>query len=200
MARRAPDPPAPNRYQLVRCSHLFASSVREALEEQPLRRATPLPLTLSQFHLLKLIARNGRHQVGQVADFLGVSAPAATRNVDKLERLGLLARVPSQGDRRATLLAVSPKARRLVRDYERAKRERLAPVLASFQPEEIHQLSALLERFAVALYSRERNADGACLRCAAYLDAQCPIARARGHCPYREPEAARGARAEGDRA
>lgn len=187
-----------NRFRLVRSTHLFASSVREALEEEPLRRVTPFPLTLSHVHLLKLVARRGRHQVGQVAHFLGVSPPAATRNVDKLERLGLLSRLPRQGDRRATLVAVSPKARRLVRDYERAKRERLAPVLATFAPEEVRQFAGLLERFAVALFTPDARGDRVCLRCGAYLDAGCPIARVRGGCPY--PDAAAAPRRDGGRA
>lgn len=195
MARR----PA-NRFRLVRGTHLFASTVREALEEEPLRRVTPFPLTLSQLHLLKLMARRGRHQVGQVAHFLGVSAPAATRNVDKLERLGLLSRLPRQGDRRATLLAVSPKARRLVRDYERAKRERLAPVLATFPPEDIRQFSGLLERFAVALFTPGARGDRVCLRCSAYLDAECPIALVRGGCPYQDAEGAAAPCSNGGRA
>ncbi len=50
---------------------------------------------------------NGRHQAGELAEFLGVSAPAATKNIDKLERFGLVVRSPSKGDRRATQLSAS---------------------------------------------------------------------------------------------
>lgn len=177
---------APSRFRLVRCAHIFASTVREVLEERTLRQVTSLPLTVSQFHLLKLITLDGRHQVGEVADFLGVSAPAATKNVDKLERFGLLVRVPSTGDRRATLLAVSSKGRRLVGEYERAKRARLDPVVAGFEPDELRALSGLLERFSVSLLRQEPPGDGACLRCAANVDSHCPVAEVRGGCPYRE--------------
>jgi DNA-binding MarR family transcriptional regulator len=170
--------------RLVRYSHIFASAVREVLEMKLLRDVCPTPLTLSQFQLLKLMSTNGHHQVGEVADFLGVSPPAATKNIDKLERLGLVIRSPSKGDRRATLLTVSPKGRRLVRKYEEAKSARLSPVLERFQPEEIEQFSRLLERFSVSLLDVEPSGPSFCLRCAAYVEEGCPVGQILGGCPY----------------
>ncbi len=171
-------------FRLVRHSHIFAAAVREVLETSLLREVTSLPLTLAQFHVLKLMANNGEHEVGQVADFLGVSAPAATKNIDKLERFGLVTRSPSPSDRRATLLSISAKTRRLVRRYEEMKRARLAPVLTEFTPAEVERLSGLLERFAVSLLKRGDSGNGCCLRCAAYIEEGCPVGRLRGGCPY----------------
>jgi DNA-binding MarR family transcriptional regulator len=173
-------------FRVLRSSHIFASAVREVLEQKLVQEVSPVPLTLSQFHLLRLMHLNGRHQVGQVADFLGVSPPAATKNIDKLEALGLLVRTPSIGDRRARLLSVSPKGRRLVRRYDELSCKRLAPVLAKFDPEELEQLAGLLERFSLSLLEEEMtgDGDGVCLRCAAYIQSGCPIGRLRGGCPY----------------
>jgi DNA-binding MarR family transcriptional regulator len=173
--------------RLLRYSHIFASAVKELLESRLVRDICPEPLTVSQFHLLKLMSFNGQHQVGQVADFLGVSPPAATKNVDKLERLGLVIRERSTGDRRATLLSVSPKGRRLVSEYEVLKAARLYPVLESFTSEEVDQLSQLLERFSVTLYRMEgQDGVGFCLRCSAYLESNCPVGTVRGGCPYQK--------------
>ena len=114
----------------------FSAVVQEILELKLLREVSPDPLSLSQFHLLKLISLNGQHQVGQVADFLGVSAPAASKNIDKLERLGLVAREQCKGDRRAILLASSRRGRQLVEAVRGAEgRQRLMPVLDSFSTE-----------------------------------------------------------------
>jgi DNA-binding MarR family transcriptional regulator len=192
--------PGNGNLQLLRSSHIFASAVREVLELKLVREASPVPLTLSQFHLLKLMHLNGRHQVGQVADFLGVSSPAATKNIDKLEAHGLVVRAPSKGDRRATLLSVSPKGRRLVRRYEALKAQRLAPVLAKFQPRELEQLTDLLERFSLSLLEKELagEGDGVCLRCDAYVQAGCSVGRLRGGCPYQTARRARAARARPD--
>jgi DNA-binding MarR family transcriptional regulator len=171
-------------FRFLRSTHIFSSAVREILETKLLREVTPLPLTLSQLYLLKLMSSNGQHQVGQVADFLGVSAPAATKNVDKLERLKLLVRSPSTGDRRATLLSLSSRGRELVHDYEELKAARLLPLLKSFTQTEVEQLSELMERFSVALLRFGGSENDPCLRCAAYIDAGCPVGQIRGGCPY----------------
>ena len=186
--------------RFLRYSHIFASAVREIIELKYLREATSCHLTLLQFNLLKLISLNGRHQVGEIAHFLGVSPPAATKNIDKLERLGLVVRTPSTGDRRATLLSSSPKGRRLVRKYEAVQEARLAPVLKNFEDQEIDRLAQLLERFSVSLLQAEqgdRSGQGGhrfCLRCAAYIEPECPVGHIRGGCPYQQTSEGRRGR------
>jgi DNA-binding MarR family transcriptional regulator len=173
-------------FDLVRYSHIFASAVRDLLELKVLREATADPLTLPQFHLLKLISLNGSHQVGEVAQFLGVSPPAATKNIDKLEGLGLVARSPSTDDRRATLLASSRKGRALVKRYETLKEKRLEPVLDGFSEKELDQMTQLLERFSLRLISQEDTGEGLCMRCSAYYDEACPVNHLRNGCPYQK--------------
>ena len=173
-----------NRFNLLRYSHIFASLVHEVLEVKFLQEVCPYPLTLSQFHLLKVITLNGRHQIGEMASVLGVSAPAITKNIDKLERHGLIVRSPSKKDRRATWLSPSAKGRRLVHKYEDLKAARLAPILEDFNPQEIEQLTELLKRFSLRLIQQEDTDGGLCLRCAAYCEESCPIGMRRGGCPY----------------
>ena len=171
-------------FSLVRFSHIFSSAVREILEVKLLEDIGAGKLSLPQFHLLQLITLNGRHQIGQVADFLGVTPPAATKNIDKLERLGLVARTPCEEDRRATLLDSSPKGRRLVKRYEALKKERLTPVLEHFSADELSELVRLLERFSLALIRTGADHDGLCLRCSAYFDDHCPVKHLHSGCPY----------------
>ena len=175
--------------RFLRNSHIFAFAIRDVLERQFLKDTSPHPLTLSQFHLLKLMSANGRHQVGEIADFLGVSPAAASKTMDKLEGLGLVVRKPSEGDRRATLLSVSLKGRRLVGAYEEHKAARLFPVLDRFKQKEIEELTRLLEKLSVEVFKLEEqhiqeSGIGYCLRCAAYLESDCPVGKLRGGCPY----------------
>jgi DNA-binding MarR family transcriptional regulator len=170
--------------RLLRLSHIFSSVVHEILESKLLGEATPLPLTTSQFHVLKLMTLNGEHQASELAEFLGVSAPAATKTIDKLERFGLVIRSPSKDDRRAIILSPSLKGRRLVERYEELKADCLAPILREFTPEEVDQMCNLIERFSVSLLRRERTHRGFCLRCAAYIETGCPVGHVRGVCPY----------------
>lgn len=170
--------------RLLRLSHIFSSIVREVLETKLLDEATALPLTTSQFHILKLMSNGGAYQVGELAEFLGISAPAATKNIDKLERFGLVIRKPSKGDRRAVDLTASLKGRRMVERYEELIASRFAPILEEFNNEHIDHFSELLERFSVAILKRERTNRGFCLRCAAYIETGCPVGHVRGVCPY----------------
>ena len=173
-------------FRLLRFSHIFASVVREFLELQLLQEVSDEDLSLSQFHLLKLIALDGEHQVGQIAEFLGISPPAATKNIDKMERLGLVSRVPSTGDRRATLLEPSRQGRQLVSRYEALKEDRLAPVLEGFTDKELKHLADLLERFSLGLINAQEPTSHICLRCSAYYDEKCPVPHLQDGCPYKQ--------------
>lgn len=178
------DRAAERQIQLLRYIHIFSSIVRETLEVKPLQGASGVSLTLSQFRFLKVITANGQHQVGEVAGLLGLSPPAATKNINKLEGLGLVVRSPSKGDRRATLLSPSPKGRRLVRKYEGLKAERLHRVLEQFSSDELDRMTRLLERFSVSLLDTDQAGNESCLRCDAYIEEACRIGQIRGGCPY----------------
>ena len=66
----------------------------------------------------------------------------------------------------------------------------------TFSREEIESLSDLLKRFSVSLYESEEPLDGSCLRCAAYIEKNCPVGHVRGGCPYQEGRVARSGRTE----
>lgn len=185
-SRGLPDEASGGLLGLIRYSHIFGSAVRELLEVKLLAEIGADHLSLPQLHLLQLITLNGQHQIGQVADFLGVSPPAATKNVDKLARLGLVTRTRSLHDRRATLLAASPKGSELIERFQALKLRRLAPVLDEFDAEELLRLEGYLERFSTALIRSEGSIEGLCLRCSAHFDAGCPIRHFHDGCPYQK--------------
>jgi hypothetical protein len=92
----------------------------------------------------------------------------------------------STGDRRATLLSASSEGRRLVEEYERRKELLLRPVLERFRPEELTQLTSLLERFAISLLEHETPEAGFCARCCGYVEAGCPVEWLLGDCAFRK--------------
>jgi len=171
-------------HRLLRSMHVLAAVVREVMELKVLRQASSLPLTRHQVLLLKLLAHDGRHRVGEVAAYLGVSAAAATKNIDKLEQLGLVLRASARRDRRAKVLQVSASGRELVAACEAEEAERMDPVLAAYSREELSALGRQLERLALRLL-RDEWATPHCLRCSGYFVEGCPV-MALGHgCPLR---------------
>jgi DNA-binding MarR family transcriptional regulator len=183
---------------LVRFTHIFSSAVRELLEVKLIGEVTRAPLSLSQFHLLKAVAMNGYFYSGELASFLGVSAPAGTKTIDKLERLGFVIRMPSRCDRRATILAASAKGRRLVERYEEHKTRSLLPVMERFSADELRTFARLLERFTLSLIELQESGSGLCLYCAAYCIKKCPVGRMRGGCPFEKLYEAQSKRSSTD--
>jgi len=65
-------------------AHVFATAVRDIMEEKLLQNVAGKQASLPQLQLLTLVARTDRHTIGDVAAFLGVSKAAAGQTVEKL--------------------------------------------------------------------------------------------------------------------
>jgi DNA-binding MarR family transcriptional regulator len=172
-------------HRFLRCGHILGSLFREILEETYLSQRCSHPLTRTQFCLLKLISLNADLQLSEVARYLGVTPAAITKNVDKLEELGLLTRDPCAEDRRATTLSTSDEGLRVVEEYEELKEARMAPVVSSLEEPELEDLCDLLEALCVDLVRHGRPAGEGCMRCAGYYSTDCQVGIAQGDCALR---------------
>jgi DNA-binding MarR family transcriptional regulator len=84
---------------------------------------------------------------GELASELELSTGATTRLVDRLERVGHLARTADPGDGRRRLVSVTPTARATAGAYFGQLGARVEAVLAEFDPEE----RAVIDRFLADL-------------------------------------------------
>ena len=180
-----PDSGRENFFRFLRDGHVLSALLREILEEKFLGDLTLHSLTRAQFCSLKLIALNAGLKIGEVARCVGVSPSACTKNIDKLERLGLVCREHSSIDRRATLLKANDSGLDLVRQYERVKLAQVAPVIKALGRPKATQLCDLLEEVCLGLLEIDNEARGLCFRCAGYYHADCSVGRARGMCALR---------------
>jgi DNA-binding MarR family transcriptional regulator len=105
-------------------------------------------LTLSQFALLGAFDDAQERQVGELAEAAGVAGPTATRMLDGLERRGIVERRPSQSDRRAVSVRLTPEGRRLVERKRKLSREARRALYDSLSPSERAQAERLLRRLA----------------------------------------------------
>ena len=177
-----PLPPSDGFYRFLRYGHILSSLLREFLESSFLEEFCPHRLTRSQFCFLKLIAGNSELQVCELARCLGVSPAASSKNLDRLEELGLVVRETSPEDRRATLLSASPEGQHLVREFERLKASRLAPVIEELGEERTEQLVDLLQEICLGLLERHTVPDAPCMRCAGYFRPNCAVEELQGEC------------------
>jgi DNA-binding MarR family transcriptional regulator len=134
---------------------------------------------------LKLITANTDLQVGELARCLGVSPAASSKNLDRLERLGLVCRETSDHDRRVILLKPTAEGGELVRHYERLKAAHLAPVIDSLGQEKTELLCELLEEVCGEMLARAEIPRENCMRCAGYYRPGCSFEKFQGECALR---------------
>jgi DNA-binding MarR family transcriptional regulator len=126
-----------------------------------LRRARALSGELSReihpdldaagYSLLATLTDAGPVRANDLADLFGVDKSSISRQVQRLELLGLLDRREDKTDRRAQLLAVTPKGKRRLKAASKARRMRFRTRLERWNTAEVTDLARLLRRLNSAL-------------------------------------------------
>lgn len=91
-------------------------------------------------HCVLSVALTGEHTQKQLADAIGLDKTTMVVTLDELERAGLAERAPSETDRRARVIRVTPAGKRLVVKGERVTAEIQDSVLASLPDDERERL------------------------------------------------------------
>ena len=102
-------------------------------------------VTGRQATLLWLVREQPGLSLRELAAQEGISAPALSGHVDRLERLGLIERVRSDDDRRRVGLALTPEGARLLRRLREHRTAWLAARLGQLEPEQLERIAAALE-------------------------------------------------------
>lgn len=107
-------------------------------------------LTIHQMHVLGNLWGRGACTMTDLKQELEVTTGAVTGLVDRLERLGLVTRVPSQEDRRVTLLELTPAGREAVTAAVQAWEKRLAGWLDGVPANQRTQVVPILQALLAA--------------------------------------------------
>jgi len=107
------------------------------------------------FPLLVRIERRGPIGVVDLADLAGRDHSTVSRQVAKLESLGLVTRRPAQNDRRIREAAVTEKGLAITEALDRARERLAAPLQASWSKEDLADLARLLRRLADDVAERQ---------------------------------------------
>lgn len=95
-------------------------------------------VTLTQYRSLVVLASHGPQSVSALAEAVAVTAPTASRMVERLVRKGLVRRRTDTKDRRQMRLALTESGHRLVTTVTQHRRAEIADLLASI-PEEVQR-------------------------------------------------------------
>lgn len=108
------------------------------------RELAPLGITGGQAALLHAVRTNRGIGIRELAELEGVSAPAMTAYVDRLEAAGLLSRRRSAHDRRRVELQITAEGQRILRSARRRRTAWLAARLRRLDDEELAAVEAAL--------------------------------------------------------
>jgi DNA-binding MarR family transcriptional regulator len=102
-------------------------------------------VTSRQLTLLWLVRQRPGLNLRELAAEEGVSPPATSGSVDRLERQGLLERLRSAEDRRRVGLVLTPAGARLLRRVRERRTAWLAERLNGLSPDELAAVGAAIE-------------------------------------------------------
>jgi len=98
------------------------------------------------FRALAVVAVHGPQRVSAIAQHLGVDLSVASRQVAALTVAGYVHRTRDPEDRRAQIVELTERGRRVLRDSHGRMVEAFTRVLAPWSPGEIAALTSALER------------------------------------------------------
>jgi DNA-binding MarR family transcriptional regulator len=101
-------------------------------------------LSLTTASTLHRLDRDGPRRLSDLAVSEGVTQPAMTQLVSRLERQGLAERRGDQSDRRVVMVHLTESGAQLLRDRQAYRADRLAELLAQLPPEDEHAIAAAL--------------------------------------------------------
>ena len=174
---------------------MFSLALTEVVEATLLRSVAAGKLTPPQMKVLKLVSQAQGQTVGVIATFLGVSAAAASKAIDRLVRRDFLSRGAGK-DRRSSDLALTAEGAQALAEFEAARSQRLAEVFGRLPGEALRQAGRTLEQLAAGIVSTSANPEEVCLQCGVYFDERCVLHQAvRPGCQYRRRNGRQASRA-----
>jgi DNA-binding MarR family transcriptional regulator len=166
-------------------AQVFASAVHDIVEQRLLEEVAGKTLTLSQFKLLKMVSLTNARTITDVTLFLGVSAAAASKAVDKLVRRKLLRRIEGHPDRREIQLSLTPASRRYLAAYDEKKQRKLAKIFRPFAANDLKSAAKLLDNLSAILVDNAADPNEVCLQCGIYFRQRCLVRQlAKRNCFY----------------
>lgn len=168
-------------------TRIFAKAVDDVLEERLLEQVAGRQLTPSQMKVLELVAFTDIQTVSELAGFLGISTPAASKTVEKLVQRKFLNRCGGESDRRNVLVSLTEDGRRLLAAYDFARSERLKDLFSQFPSEELRRVATLLDQISAAVVRQTEHAEDLCLQCGIHFREKCLVRQLlRTNCSYQQ--------------
>ncbi len=137
---------------LARCHRALSQIAQRSIEEAG--------LGLTDFAALEALLHKGPLTITEIQGKVLLASGSMTAAVDRLEQKGLIKRGPAPSDRRAKVLHLTPKGKRVVETAFNRHAAELEPAMAVLNPSEKRQLHALLKKLGLFATETERKPAG----------------------------------------
>jgi DNA-binding MarR family transcriptional regulator len=178
--------------EFTRNLQLIAFLTRHYIEGEFVAEATGKPISFVHMNLLRILGQNPGRTVGDVARFMNVSYPAATKTIDKLVRLRLVRRREDARDRRVAHLHLTSAGRRMVNKYINVMRGQIEGIVDRFGIAEACELSGHMRKFARCVVEMIPIKAGVCMQCGAFSPEDCSPTVSEKTCGYLDRKAEAG--------
>jgi len=125
--------------------------MNEPQRDEALIAAAGVRLDRALFPLLIGIDRFGPVGVVELAAGMNRDHTTVSRQLAKLEGLGLIARVESSDDRRTRRAAVTREGKAMSRRIDAAREKMFRAIFKDWPPEDVAELTRLMAKFAAAM-------------------------------------------------
>jgi len=105
-------------------------------------------VSMQQAYALTFIHYNGPSNISEICDHMMVSAPAASQLADRLEKLGLVQRIPKPGDRRVRNVVLTEQGETLVKQSIEARQSWVNEILPEISDDQLDQISESFQLLA----------------------------------------------------
>jgi DNA-binding MarR family transcriptional regulator len=108
-------------------------------------------LTTAQMHYLEIINEMNNPNITELATEMRLTKPTVTVALDKLIQKGYVTKIQSDEDRRSSHLHLTKKGMQINQMHERAHTQFAELMQETLEPEELEQLTVLLEKLTKSL-------------------------------------------------
>jgi DNA-binding MarR family transcriptional regulator len=129
----------------------IASAMNRPQRDEDMIREAGIALDRALFPLLVGIERLGPIGVVELADRVGRDYTTVSRQVARLDGLGLVQRQASAQDGRVRVAVVTDKGKAMTDRVDAARAQMARAIFSSWEPDEVGQLVTLMRRFADAI-------------------------------------------------
>jgi len=161
---------------------IMAQVITEICQRNTRKQVSEHPLTRNQCYILKILGTSGGFLITELAQVLDISTAATSKNIDRLEKINLVARQPHSKDRRSLEVQLLPAGQRLVKEFDRVTVKKMAPLMAQFSEEEKSALLDFLQRIVKYTLASENNTDLICMQCGGKCGDDCAVSIGQGAC------------------